>query len=176
MDYQFPTLGGSPFGYELAKQFGLNVLPTRAGLVPFTLHVEDKERFSVLAGVSVETEIRCHQKTFHEQLLFTHRGLSGPAILQISSYWQPGETLCISMYPSLNIPEFIKDEKNKTPNQHLRTALSLKMTKRILDVFLPQDLLNTPLKQLTPKEIDTISALIQTCARLAQWHRRVSNC
>lgn len=156
-----PTLGGSPFGYEIAKDFGLKVLPTRAGLVPFTLHVEDKERFSVLSGVSVETEITCHKHTFHEQLLFTHRGLSGPAILQISSYWRPGETLCISMYPSLDIREFIKDEKNTNPNQHLRTALSLKMTKRILDVFLPQDLLNTPIKQLSHKNIDTICALIQ---------------
>jgi hypothetical protein len=159
-----PSLGGSPFGYELAKQFGIRVIPTRAGLVPFTLHLEDKERFETLSGVSVEVEVTCNKQTFHEQLLFTHRGLSGPAMLQISSYWHPGETLFISMYPSLDIAAFLKKEKISNPNQHTRTALSQKMTKKILDSFLPQNLLDKPIKQLTDKDISTIISLMQNWA------------
>lgn len=156
-----PTLGGSAFGYDIAKQFDINVVPTRAGLVPFTLHVEDKKRFELLAGVSVETSISCNKQTFHENLLFTHRGLSGPAVLQISSYWMPGDKLSISMYPSLNIREFIASEKTKNPSQHTRTALSLKMTKKIVDIFVPEMLLNTPIKQLMPKDINTLCSLLQ---------------
>lgn len=84
-------LGASPFGYKIAEQFGLNVLPTRAGLVPFTLHKPLLEELQVLAGVAVPSVITAENGTvFRENLLFTHRGLSGPAVLQISSYWQPG--------------------------------------------------------------------------------------
>ncbi len=81
-----PTMGASPYGYQLAAQFGLNVLPTRAGLVPFTLQPEDKERLSVLSGISLPSTVQCNGTSFDLDLLFTHRGLSGPAILQISSY------------------------------------------------------------------------------------------
>jgi predicted Rossmann fold flavoprotein len=88
-----PGLGASPFGYKLAEQFGLNVLPTRAGLVPFTLHKPLLEQFQVLSGVSVPSVITAEDGTvFKENLLFTHRGLSGPAVLQISSYWQAGSS------------------------------------------------------------------------------------
>lgn len=86
-----PGLGASPFGYKIAEQFGLKVLPTRAGLVPFTLHKPLLEQLQTLSGVSVPSVITAEDGTvFRENLLFTHRGLSGPAVLQISSYWQPG--------------------------------------------------------------------------------------
>ena len=88
-----PTMGASAFGYKIAEQFGIKVWSTRAGLVPFTLHVEEKEKLAALSGVSVDSVVSNGRITFHENILFTHRGLSGPAILQISSYWQAGERL-----------------------------------------------------------------------------------
>jgi predicted Rossmann fold flavoprotein len=92
-----PGLGASPFGYKVAEQFGLKVLPTRAGLVPFTLHKPLLEQLQVLSGVSVPSTITAENGTlFRENLLFTHRGLSGPAVLQISSYWQPGEFVTVN--------------------------------------------------------------------------------
>lgn len=99
-----PGTGASPFGYKIAEQFGLNVLPTRAGLVPFTLHKPLLEELQVLAGVAVPSVITAENGTvFRENLLFTHRGLSGPAVLQISSYWQPGNlsvSICYRMWTS----------------------------------------------------------------------------
>ncbi len=81
-----PKMGATPLGYKIAEQFGINVLPTRAGLVPFTLQPEDKEKFSVLSGIAVPCEVSNKRQSFTENVLFTHRGLSGPAVLQISSY------------------------------------------------------------------------------------------
>ena len=82
-----PKLGASPFGYKVAEQFGLNIKPTRAGLVPFTLHDHDKEVLSELSGISLDASASCNNTSFNENILFTHRGLSGPAVLQISSFW-----------------------------------------------------------------------------------------
>ena len=84
-------MGASPFGYKIAEQFGIKLWPTRAGLVPFTLHTSDKEKFSSLSGIAVNSRVSSIRYKFSENILFTHRGLSGPAILQISSYWEPGE-------------------------------------------------------------------------------------
>ncbi|MEN1480343.1 NAD(P)/FAD-dependent oxidoreductase, partial [Pseudomonas aeruginosa] len=98
----------SPFGYKIAEQFGLNVLPTRAGLVPFTLHKPLLEELQVLAGVAVPSVITAENGTvFRENLLFTHRGLSGPAVLQISSYWQPGEFVSINLLPDVDLESFL---------------------------------------------------------------------
>ena len=92
-----PTMGASPYGYQLATQFGIKVLPTRAGLVPFTLQPDDKARLSLLSGVSIPCQVQCNSQSFALDMLFTHRGLSGPAMLQISSYWQPGDALSIDL-------------------------------------------------------------------------------
>ncbi|SVD95292.1 uncharacterized protein METZ01_LOCUS448146, partial [marine metagenome] len=88
-----PKLGATPFGYKIAQQFGLNVLPTRAALVPFTLHDKDKDTLAELSGIAVDVYASCNNTTFKEAMLFTHRGLSGPAMLQISSYWEAGDSL-----------------------------------------------------------------------------------
>lgn len=93
-----PGLGASPFGYKIAEQFGLSVLPTRAALVPFTLHKPLLDQLQTLSGVALDTTIAAKDGTlFKEAMLFTHRGLSGPAVLQISSYWQPGEFLTVDL-------------------------------------------------------------------------------
>lgn len=117
-----PWLGASPFGYKIAEQFGLNVLPTRAGTVPFTLHKPLLEELQVLAGVAVPSVITAENGTvFRENLLFTHRGLSGPAVLQISSYWQPGEFVSINLLPDVDLETFLNEQRNAHPNQSLKT-------------------------------------------------------
>ncbi|MCV5886366.1 NAD(P)/FAD-dependent oxidoreductase, partial [Escherichia coli] len=96
-----PKLGATPFGYKVAEQFGLPVIPTTAGLVPFTLHKEDKEDFAELSGIAVPAEITAEDGTmFKEALLFTHRGLSGPSVLQISSFWKAGQKVSINLVPN----------------------------------------------------------------------------
>ena len=94
-----PTMGASNFGYRLAEQFGLTVLPVRAALVPFTLQPDDKAWLAPLSGASCEVAVSAGEGRFQEPMLITHRGLSGPAMLQISSYWMPGEALCVDLLP-----------------------------------------------------------------------------
>ncbi|EXU76841.1 NAD(P)/FAD-dependent oxidoreductase [Erwinia mallotivora] len=120
-----PGLGASPFGYKIAEQFGLKVLPTRAGLVPFTLHKPLLEQLQSLSGVAVPSILTAEDgTTFKEALLFTHRGLSGPAVLQISSYWQPGEIITINLSPARSLDSLITDERKAHPNQSLKNTLA----------------------------------------------------
>jgi predicted Rossmann fold flavoprotein len=119
-----PSLGGSGFGYRLAEQFGLRLLPTSAGLVPLTITGELQAMCGRLSGLSCEVLISNERASFREDLLFTHRGLSGPAVLQISSYWKPGEALTIDLLPALDVPRLLHDWKRKKPRTLLRTALT----------------------------------------------------
>lgn len=156
-----PTLGSSPFGYQLAAQFGLHINPLRAGLVPLTLHNQDKERFEPLAGISVDARITCRTMSFRENILFTHRGLSGPAILQISSYWLPGDELAITFLPDLDLYQELIQARTVLPTNSLRTILSRYVAKRLLDVFYTGDSLAKPLKQLTDKQLFTVAKTLQ---------------
>ncbi|WP_422527526.1 NAD(P)/FAD-dependent oxidoreductase [Serratia fonticola] len=149
-----PGLGATPFGYKLAEQFGLKVLPTRAGLVPFTLHKPLLEQSQALSGVSVPAVVTAEEGTsFRESILFTHRGLSGPAILQISSYWQPGEFVGINLLPTLDLVGFLNEQRQAHPNQSLKNTLALHLPKRLVELL--QELGQLPeatLKQLTPTQ------------------------
>lgn len=149
-----PGLGASPFGYRLAEQFGLRVFPTRAALVPFTLHKPLLEQLQTLSGVSLPTTIEAaNGKRFKEAMLFTHRGLSGPSVLQISSYWQPGEFVTIDLSPERNLTAFINEERQAHPNQSLKNTLAKPLPKRLVDVL--QSLGTVPevtLKQLNAKQ------------------------
>ncbi|MEE6801661.1 NAD(P)/FAD-dependent oxidoreductase, partial [Escherichia coli O8:H10] len=153
-----PGLGASPFGYKIAEQFGLKVLPTRAGLVPFTLHKPLLEQLSLLSGVSVPSVITAEDGTvFRESLLFTHRGLSGPAVLQISSYWQPGEFVTINMLPECDLDAFLNDQRTAHPNQSLKNTLAMQLPKRLIECL--QQLGQIPdvtLKQLNNREQQTL--------------------
>jgi predicted Rossmann fold flavoprotein len=102
-----PKIGATPFGYKLAEQFGMNIVPPRPGLVPLAFDAEEVARYGDLSGVSMEVEIKSGGGGFREELLFTHRGLSGPAILQISSYWTPGEALRIDLLPDRSAEELL---------------------------------------------------------------------
>ncbi len=156
-----PTLGSSPFGYQVATQFGLNVYPTRAGLVPLTLHPKDKAKYEVLSGVSQDCIVSCNQQSFRENVLFTHRGLSGPAILQISSYWNPGDEILIQMLPDLDLYEELLNLKQTQPESNCKNILGLLMPKSILEVFLDGSILNKPIKQLTHQHLKNIVDVLQ---------------
>ena len=99
-----PKMGATPFGYQIAQQFGLRLQPCRPALVPLTFSTEDLNRYADLAGVSTEVVASAGPGRFREKLLFTHRGLSGPAVLQISSYWQPGQAVLIDLAPEHSGP------------------------------------------------------------------------
>lgn len=149
-----PTMGASPFGYQIAEQFGLKLWPTRAGLVPFTLHSDDKERFSPLSGISVNSIVSNQQKTFSENLLFTHRGLSGPAILQISSYWSPGEAISIDFVPTGDLINTFKAAKAKEPNKLLKSWLAEYLPKRVAETLVPENYQTSTLQTLSFKEAE----------------------
>ena len=106
-----PKMGATPFGYELARQFGLKIVETKPGLVPFVLSGEDRSRYCNLAGVSAEVVARANHQAFREKMLITHRGLSGPAILQISSYWEKGHPITIDLAPEREIVSAIRSAK-----------------------------------------------------------------
>ncbi|WP_333498130.1 NAD(P)/FAD-dependent oxidoreductase [Kluyvera sp. CHPC 1.2972] len=153
-----PGLGATPFGYKVAEQFGLKVLPTRAGLVPFTLHKPMLEQLQVLSGVSVPSFITAQDGTvFRESLLFTHRGLSGPAVLQISSYWQAGEFVSINLLPDIDLADFLDVQRAEHPNQSLKNTLAMQLPKRLVECL--QQLGQIPdvtLKQLNVREQQTL--------------------
>ncbi len=157
-----PGLGASPFGYKVAEQFGLKVLPTRAGLVPFTLHKPLLEALQVLSGVSVPSVVSAQDGTvFRENVLFTHRGLSGPAILQISSYWQPGEMVTINLLPDCDLNAFIDEQRNAHPNQSLKNTLAMQLPKRLIEIL--QQMGQIPdctLKQLNARQQETLVELL----------------
>ncbi|CAI2473069.1 BaiN/RdsA family NAD(P)/FAD-dependent oxidoreductase [Serratia ficaria] len=149
-----PGLGASPFGYKLAEQFGLNLLPTRAALVPFTLHKPLLEHLQTLSGVSVPAVITAENGvSFRESILFTHRGMSGPAVLQLSSYWHPGEHVSINLLPTLDLAAFLDEQRRAHPNQSLKNTLALHLPKRLVECL--QTLGQLPeatLKQLNPAQ------------------------
>lgn len=127
-----PTLGGSGFGYELAKQFGHQVYPTRAGLVPFTFSNQFKAVTERLSGNALDVTLSNTEAEFTEALLFTHRGLSGPSSLQLSNYWQVGSPISINFFPALNLSQWLIDKKQAQPKSLLRTVLSEIMAKSIV--------------------------------------------
>ena len=153
-----PKLGASPFGYQIAEQFGMKVTPTRAALVPFTLHTHDKDVLAELSGVSVEAAATCADTRFNEGILFTHRGLSGPAILQISSYWEAGDAVEIDLLPHLDLEHELTQAQQAHPNSQLSTVLSEWFPKRLITQLLGYFKIdNKPMKQYQGKQLLTIS-------------------
>jgi len=159
-----PSLGGSDFGYQLAKQFGHHVLPLRAGLVPFIFTDRFKLLSTSLSGVSVPASIRAGNQSFNESILFSHRGLSGPAVLQISSYWNEGETVSVNLLPNLNTNEMLLTAKINNPKILLRNLLSQHLPKNLvieLETLWWSKLSDKPLAEITDQEFLRISELLQ---------------
>ncbi|ROU00502.1 NAD(P)/FAD-dependent oxidoreductase [Marinobacter sp. R17] len=130
-----PTMGATGFGYDVARQFGLEVLPTRAGLVPFTLHPELKEQLAPLSGISCPVDVHCNGEHFREPMLVTHRGLSGPSMLQISSFWQPGDALQIDLLPGENAQERLSQLRQDKPQSTVAHYLNRHLPKRFAQAF-----------------------------------------
>ncbi|MBD2814790.1 NAD(P)/FAD-dependent oxidoreductase [Xenorhabdus sp. Flor] len=158
-----PGLGASPLGYRIAEQFGLNILPTRAALVPFTLHKPLLEQLQALSGVAVPSVVTAKDGTvFRENVLFTHRGLSGPAILQISSYWQPGEYVSINLLPDTDLDTFLNNERESHPNQSLKNTLAKLLPKRLVECLQSLDQLpELSLRQLNLTQKKTLITTLQ---------------
>ncbi|MFC3034372.1 NAD(P)/FAD-dependent oxidoreductase [Pseudoalteromonas fenneropenaei] len=160
-----PKLGATPIGYKIAEQFGLQVHPTTAALVPLTLHDHDKQRFEGLSGVSIDSLVSSEDGTqFRENILFTHRGLSGPAILQISSFWQAGQAVTINLLPDQDVTELLTGWREQSPQKSLKTVLATLLPKRFIEILTEEGALpDKPLNQLNHSEI---KAIAQT---LTQW-------
>jgi len=155
-----PTLGASGFGYQVARQFGHRVLPTRAGLVPFTItEPQLKAMCEALSGTSVEDcLVSCNGQSFRENILFSHRGLSGPAILQVSSYWQPGDVVEINLLPHLDLPGWLAQQREARPNTELKTLLGELFTRKMAGLLAEHWFASRPLKQYSAAELDAVAA------------------
>ncbi|MBD3668160.1 MAG: NAD(P)/FAD-dependent oxidoreductase [Kangiella sp.] len=159
-----PTMGATGFGYDIAKQFGLKLFPTYAALVPFTLTPKLLEQFAGLSGTSADALVSCNGQSFRENILFTHRGLSGPSILQISSYWQPGDAISINLYPDLDLYEHLKQLQQERPKAHINTVLAEQLTKKLADRLCEIWFLayaQKPLAELSNEALQTIAEQLQ---------------
>ena len=146
-------IGATSFGYDVAKEFGLQVVKPKPALVPLTFDGATGDQFKELAGIAVDVRIKCAETQFEEALLFTHRGLSGPAVLQISSYWSLGQQIIIDLLPDIDFFVALKTAKDKSPKQRVRPFLEGFLPNRLAsaiatDINLPNQFANTPVKQL----------------------------
>lgn len=158
-----PKMGATGLGYELARQFGHAVLPTRAGLVPLTLSGKHLEHYADLAGVSVHVAARCGKARFDNAMLVTHRGLSGPAILQVSSYWEPGRELLLDLLPEHDIEAWLLERQREQPAAELRTVLADVFPKRFAQRLCETWFTSKPMRQFSHGELPAIAR------QLAHW-------
>lgn len=156
-----PKMGATPFGYQIADQFDINVVQTSAALVPFTLQPEDKEKYSALSGIAVPCVASNEQQSFKENILFTHRGLSGPAILQISSYWQPGETIIVNFLPDFDVANALQKKRLDKVKMQLNNILAEWLPKRLVEVLINQKLLSVSMQDISNKQINEIARTIE---------------
>lgn len=158
-----PSIGASPLGYEIAEQFQIQVWPRSAGLVPFTLHPKDKEKLSTLSGIAVDAVVSNKRHSICENILFTHRGLSGPAALQMSLFWQPGEPLTINLLPEIDLVNALKEHRQQHPQRKVKSVLAEYLPKRLVAVMVRSDLAENPLQATSHQQFKEISA------QLRQW-------
>jgi predicted Rossmann fold flavoprotein len=156
-----PKMGASGFGYRIAEQFGLRIVPPRAALVPLTFDAGLLAQFKDLSGISVEASVSCGKARFDEALLFTHRGLSGPAILQISSYWRAGEDIVIDVAPAADVLALLKQLRRDHPRQELATALAGFLPKRLAQTI--TDTIGAPgrLADFSDKLLSNVAAAVK---------------
>lgn len=166
-----PTMGASGLGYDIARQFGLNVLPTRAGLVPFMFTDGFKPVVERLSGLAVDVSLSAGDTAFRENVLFTHRGLSGPAALQVSNYWQVGEVITMNLLPDMDLSVWVIAQKKEHPRALLRTVLSPMLAKSLvqeLQALFWRDWAQTPLAEMPD------AVLLSVAESLAGWRLKPS--
>ena len=130
-----PHMDPTPFGYEIARQFGLKVCPVRASLVPYTFSGQLKDMFARLSGNAIQAVIKAGQQSFREALLFTHRGLSGPVVLQISNYWEPSDPVNIDLLPETDMTDALQEAKHQQPRSLARTVIAQQLPKNVVLEF-----------------------------------------
>lgn len=155
------SLGASDLGYTLAKKFGHTIVATRPGLVPLTLSAADKESLTPLSGIAIKARVECRGMSFTENLLFTHRGLSGPVILQISNYWQPGDAITIDLLPGSDLATELKEAQRLHPKQQLKTFLQEKLPKRLIMALLSEEVVARALHSIALKDFLCVSRQLQ---------------
>ncbi len=163
-----PKMGATSFGYEVATKLGHSVVPTRAGLVPLVFSADDLVRYKDLSGVALPVQVECRRQSFANAMLFTHRGISGPAILQISSYWQPGDDLTINLMPLTDADAWLKGRQSARPDAELKTVLGEFLPKRLAQRLCESELGSRPLRQYSARDMRAI------CEGLQSWRFRPS--
>jgi len=159
-----PKIGASKFGYEIAKKFNLNIIETLPALVPLTFNEKILAMCKELSGLSLETIVSFNKTFFEEGMLFTHRGLSGPSILQISSYWKLGDTIKINLSPKLDIFKILEDEKNSNPKQDINAIISEILPKRLAYILCKENAVSGNISELSNKSLKQLSNSINTWA------------
>ncbi len=154
--YSIPSLGATGFGFDFARSLGLKIWPTRAALVPVTLEGRKLRQIADLAGVSLDTITAANGTAFRENILFTHKGISGPAVLQASSYWEPGQPLEIDLFPGIDIVAALEQARRERPKMELKNFLAEQLTRRVAQRWCELWLENKPLDQLTADDVQRI--------------------
>ncbi|MDQ6996212.1 MAG: NAD(P)/FAD-dependent oxidoreductase [Mariprofundus sp.] len=155
-----PKMGATPLGLKVAKSFALPIITPVAGLVPFTFTGKEQADLKALAGISLDVRVSCRGQSFAEAMLFTHRGLSGPAMLQISSYWQPGDELSINLLPAIDITAFLNQKRQQRPQACLSTVLSECLPKRLVQLLVKDYPGEIRLQQLNEKQSIQVAKLV----------------
>ncbi len=161
-----PKSGATPFGYEIARQFGLKLIETRAGLVPLTFQGDLLERCKALSGLSVDASVATQKTIFAEGLLFTHRGLSGPSILQISSYWAFSTDIVVNLCPDVEMLSALKAGKAQRPKQAIQTVLNEHLPKRLVASLCELHQIEGRLGELSDKTLERVATALN------QWRIR----
>lgn len=160
----YPDLGASDFGHKVARQFGLKVIPARPALAPLTFRKSDRDVFGELAGISMNVIVSCNSKHFKGAVLFTHRGLSGPSMLQASSYWNDGDTLSINLLPDIDAYEFLISKRQS--RTEMKNLLSVHLPARFAEKWCEMNIQSRPLCQYNEKQ------LRETAHKLHNWEIR----
>ncbi|QND64085.1 NAD(P)/FAD-dependent oxidoreductase [Mesorhizobium loti] len=155
-----PKMGATGFGYELAERFGLAIIETRPALVPLTFDANTLERLAPLAGNAVDAEVACGKTRFSEAMLFTHRGVSGPSILQISSYWREGDEIRIAMLPGVDVADLVRAAKRGNGRQAVQTVLANHLPKRLAQSIAERTGIDGNLADLSDAQIKTVAAAV----------------
>jgi hypothetical protein len=156
-----PKMGATALGLKLAEQFACPVVTPRASLVPFTFSGALGVSFKDLAGIAVPVTVSCRRHRFSEAMLFTHRGVSGPAMLQISSYWQPGDCLEVDLLPTLDVTAWLHEQRKQRPDAQLPTVLATQLPKRLVKLLCQQIGIHSTVKAMSPTQLQTVAAHLQ---------------
>lgn len=155
-----PKMGATGFGYELASQFGLEVIETRPALVPLTFDANTLQKLAPLSGIAVDADVACGKTKFSEAMLFTHRGISGPSILQISSYWREGDEIAISMLPGTDVAGLLREAKHANGRQAVQTALAAHLPKKLAQAIAERTGFDGNLADLSDAQLKTVDAAV----------------